>query len=156
MTLEEAIKLLKQYQGYEPMFPDGETLKHAFDLTDETVDTLLTALRPVSLELVEADRDGRCVVQEYNPGDPVWVVERDEIDEPDCVSGYVFVAYADGVVIVHPYIGDCGEIDAILYDCITETRENGECDLEVFPIEDCYCSKEDAKNALKGDRHETD
>ena len=53
MTLEEAIKLLKQYQGYEPMFPDGETLKHAFDLTDETVDTLLSALRPVSREQVE-------------------------------------------------------------------------------------------------------
>ena len=53
MTLEEAIKLLKQYQGYDPMFPDGETLKHAFDLTDETVDTLLTALRPVSREQVE-------------------------------------------------------------------------------------------------------
>ena len=53
MTLEEAIKLLKQYQGYDPMFPDGETLKHAFDLTDETVDTLLTALRPVSREKVE-------------------------------------------------------------------------------------------------------
>lgn len=51
--LEKAIKLLKQYQGYEPMFPDGETLKHAFDLTDETVDTLLTALRPVSRERVE-------------------------------------------------------------------------------------------------------
>ena len=53
MTLEEAIKLLKQYQGYDPMFPDGETLKHAFDLTDETVDTLLAALRPVSRERVE-------------------------------------------------------------------------------------------------------
>ena len=53
MTREEAIKLLKQYQGYEPMFPDGETLKHAFDLTDETVDTLLTALHPVSREQVE-------------------------------------------------------------------------------------------------------
>lgn len=53
MTLEEAIKILKQYQGYDPMFPDGETLKHAFDLTDETVDTLLTALRPVSREQVE-------------------------------------------------------------------------------------------------------
>ena len=53
MTLEEAIKVLKQYQGYDPMFPDGETLKHAFDLTDETVDTLLTALRPVSREQVE-------------------------------------------------------------------------------------------------------
>ena len=53
MTLEEAIKLLKQYQGYDPMFPDGETLKHAFDLTDETVDTLLTALRPFSREQVK-------------------------------------------------------------------------------------------------------
>ena len=53
MKIEEAIKLLKQYQGYEPMSPDGETLKHAFDLTDETVDTLLTALRPVSRERVE-------------------------------------------------------------------------------------------------------
>lgn len=56
MTNEEAIKLLKQYQGYDPMFPDGETLKHAFDLTDETVDTLLTALRPVSREQVERMR----------------------------------------------------------------------------------------------------
>ena len=53
MNLEEAIKLLKQYQGYEAMFPDGEKLKHAFDLTDETVDTLLSALRPVSREQVE-------------------------------------------------------------------------------------------------------
>ena len=56
MKREEAIKLLKQYQGYDPMFPDGETLKHAFDLTDETVDTLLTALRPVSREQVEKIR----------------------------------------------------------------------------------------------------
>ena len=53
MTREETIKLLKQYQGYEPMFPDGEKLKHAFDLTDETVDVLLSALRPVSREQVE-------------------------------------------------------------------------------------------------------
>ena len=53
MTRGEAIKLLKQYQGYDPMFPDGETLKHSFDLTDETVDTLLAALRPVNREQVE-------------------------------------------------------------------------------------------------------
>ena len=56
MTLEDAIKFLKQYQGYEPMFPDGEKLKHAFDLTDETVDTLLTALRGPTREMVERMR----------------------------------------------------------------------------------------------------
>ena len=104
-------------------------------------------------ELVEADKDGRCVVQEYKSGDPIWVVERDEIDEPDRVSGYVFVAHANGVVIVHPYIGECGEIDAILYDCITETRDNMECDLEAFPFEDCYHSLEAAEAALKGDQN---
>ena len=66
MKREEAIKLLKQYQGYEPMFPDGETLKHAFDLTDETVDTLLTALRPVSREQVEKVWRGEWVEEPYS------------------------------------------------------------------------------------------
>ena len=65
MTREEAIKLLKQYQGYDPMFPDGETLKHAFDLTDETVDTLLTALRPVSREQVEKAWTAEWTVDEF-------------------------------------------------------------------------------------------
>jgi hypothetical protein len=52
MTREEAVRLLKQYQGYEPM-EYGQVLRHSFDLTDETVDTLLSALRPVSREQVE-------------------------------------------------------------------------------------------------------
>ena len=64
MKREEAIKLLKQYQGYEPMSPDGETLKHSFDLTDETVDALLTALRPVSREQVEKVWRGEWIVQQ--------------------------------------------------------------------------------------------
>ena len=79
MTLEEAIKLLKQYQGYDPMFPDGETLKHAFDLTDETVDTLLTALRPVSREKVEKVWRG-----EWTPGDSICpICEKNKFDGLD-------------------------------------------------------------------------
>ena len=68
MMLEKAIKLLKQYQGYEPMFPDGETLKHAFDLTDETVDTLLSALRPITREQVEKMR-GEWIIEDAGDGD---------------------------------------------------------------------------------------
>ena len=68
MKREEAIKLLKQYQGYEPMSPDGETLKHAFDLTDETVDTLLAALRPVSRERVEKVWRGEWVKRHKHRG----------------------------------------------------------------------------------------
>ena len=82
MTLEEAIKLLKQYQGYEPMFPDGETLKHAFDLTDETVDTLLTALRPVSRERVEKVFPG-CEKCRNQANWPSWI-EKGFVYCPKC------------------------------------------------------------------------
>ena len=79
MKREEAIKLLKQYQGYEPMSQDGETLKHAFDLTDETVDTLLTALRPVSREQVEKVWRG-----EWTPGDSICpICEKNKFDGLD-------------------------------------------------------------------------
>lgn len=73
MKREEAIKLLKQYQGYEPMSPDGETLKHSFDLTDETVDALLAALRPISREQVERMR-GEWVDKGWD-GDFSWKID---------------------------------------------------------------------------------
>ena len=52
MTRKEAIKRLRQYQGYEPG-DYGQIVKHNFDLSDETVDALLSALRPVSREQLE-------------------------------------------------------------------------------------------------------
>ena len=82
MTREEAILLLEQYQGYEPMFPDGETLKHAFDLTDETVDTLLTALRPVSREQVEKVFPG-CEKCRNQANWPSWI-EKGFVYCPKC------------------------------------------------------------------------
>ena len=79
MTREEAIKLLKQYQGYEPISPDGETLKHAFDLTDETVDTLLAALRPVSREQVERMRgEWKLIGAGKNGRGGIWYCTRCE------------------------------------------------------------------------------
>lgn len=94
-------------------------------------------------KLVEADK---------KKGQPVWVVERNKIEEPCEVGGYVFIALVDGVALVHPYIGGCGDIDDILYDCLEKTAEDMHCDLSAFPIEDCYLSKEAAELALKGER----
>lgn len=69
MNVEEAVLWLKRYQGYEP-FENGTVLKHSFDLTDETVDVILSAIgganigEPLTLEqLREMD------------GQPVWIVE---------------------------------------------------------------------------------
>ena len=104
MMLEKAIKLLKQYQGYEPMFPDGETLKHAFDLTDETVDTLLSALRPVSREQVEkvwkgewmgsgdGYADGELVYDTWTCSECGHVI--DEEDDPDMLPQFCPKCYA--------------------------------------------------------------
>ena len=78
MKREEAIKLLKQYQGYEPMFQDGETLKHAFDLTDETVDALLSALRPVSREQVEKAWRGEWMFKPFYKGTSRGAIECQE------------------------------------------------------------------------------
>ena len=85
MRLEEAIKLLKQYQGYEPISLDGETLKHAFDLTDETVDTLLTALRPVSREQVERMR-GEWVAKHRHRGGFRRVTGVDDMGEQRTIT----------------------------------------------------------------------
>ena len=101
-------------------------------------------------ELVEADRDSRCVVFFAKPGKEVWVVERDEIGKPDCVSGFVFMAEVGGFAIVHPFLGECGDIDEILNHCEEETARNYSCDVSVFPVADCYESYEAAEEALKG------
>jgi hypothetical protein len=44
MELHDAILYLKKYQGYLPISKEEGVRKHAFDLTDETVDALLAAL----------------------------------------------------------------------------------------------------------------
>ncbi len=44
MELHEAIMQLKRYQGYLPISEQEGARKHAFDLNDETVDTILIAL----------------------------------------------------------------------------------------------------------------
>lgn len=100
-------------------------------------------------EIVDSEKNNKFI-----PGQEVWVVERDEIGEPDCVSGFVFVAEVGGVAIVHPYLGGCGELDAILHNCLEETQENYDCNVSVYLIEDCYGSRESAELALKGEQNE--
>lgn len=100
-------------------------------------------------ELVEADIEGRCVVQEFAPGDEVWVVERDEDGNASEVSGFIFVASVNGVAIVSPSINDCSDIDFILSDFVEETATEFSGSLSGYPIFDCYKSRGEAKAALK-------
>lgn len=90
MNVEEAVLWLKRYQGYEP-FKNGTVLKHSFDLTDETVDVILSAIgganigEPLTLEQL----------REMERHTPVWAeVENKTIEGWDgywclCVRGKI-------------------------------------------------------------------
>ena len=100
-------------------------------------------------EMVQAKREGRCVVQKFAPGSEVWVVERDEDGEATEVSGVVFVVSVSGIAIVSPSINGCSDLDFILSDFVEETASNFSGDFSGYPISDCYKSHEEAQAALR-------
>lgn len=100
-------------------------------------------------EMVQAKREGRCVVQEFAPGSEVWIVERDEDGEATEVSGVVFVVSVNGVAIVSPSINGCSDLDFILGDFVEETASSFSGDFSGYPISDCYKSREEAEEALR-------
>ena len=47
----------------------------------------------------------------FEPGQEVWIVERDEDGEAYEVGGYVFLAEVAGYAILSPYVNDHGDLD---------------------------------------------
>lgn len=90
--------------------------------------------------------------RKFASGQEVWIVEREDGEATE-YSGYVCVAQVDMAVIVSPYINGSGDIVDILSDQIEQTAEGGTGDLEVYPISDCYETKEAAAAALKGEQN---
>lgn len=100
-------------------------------------------------ELVQADREGQCVLSPCKSGHEVWIVERDEDGEPECVTGCVFLAQVKGYVIVAGFLNGSGDVDEILEDQAEQTLIEYNGDLSVFPACDCYLDKESALKAMK-------
>lgn len=107
-------------------------------------------------ELAQADREGRCVVQRFSPGQVVWAVERNEDGEAVDFYGYVFVTSLRGIALVSPKINGSSEIDVILMDQVESRISSSGGSIEAYPIDDCYLTREEAEKALKGEGHETD
>lgn len=92
--------------------------------------------------------------KEFVPGLEVWAVERDEDGTAVGVAGLVFLAEVAGAVIATPYIYELDDVESILEYHIQETAVNGGTDLMVFPEADCYCSREEAKQAFRKEQEE--
>lgn len=100
-------------------------------------------------ELAQADREGRCVVTEFVPGNEVWVVERDEDGSAVDYSGMVFITSVNGIAILSPTINGCAELEFLLSDFVEETTMSGGGEFSGYPISDCYTTMEEAKAAFE-------
>lgn len=87
--------------------------------------------------------------KKFIPGEEVWVVERDEDGNACGFSGYVFLAEAVGAVILTSYINDLEDVEDLLDYHIEQTRDNYDTDLAVFPADDCYGTRDEARVAVE-------
>lgn len=85
----------------------------------------------------------------FEPGQEVFVVERDENDDPCDFSGYMFIASAGGHVIVSPFINDIDRLDLTMVYLAEDSAEGLSSSLRVFPWDDCYSTREDAQRAVQ-------
>lgn len=81
-------------------------------------------------------------------GSDVWIVERDEECEAVEVTCFMFLAKAEDYVICSSFVlGHDYSANTTLEYHANETRENYDTQLCVFPAEDCYETREEAKKA---------
>lgn len=102
----------------------------------------------------DVESEGRLIVLPCKPGDEVWIVERSEHDEPCDYSCYMFLASVSGAVICTAFINNYGTIEETIEYHVEETQENFDTNLAVFPMRDCYLTREEAKKALEGANNE--
>lgn len=87
----------------------------------------------------------------FKPGDLIYVIERDESDEVDCVSGVIFLAHSNDVAICSPCINDSSDLDDIIDYHIAETQMMGDTAVSFYPLKDCYADKEAARVAFESE-----
>ena len=92
----------------------------------------------------------------FEPGQEVWIVERDEDGEAHEVGGYVFLAEVAGYAILSPYVNDHGDLEYLLDYHRRDTCMDYDADLPVVYLDDCYPSQMAAHHALDEEVGEDD
>lgn len=80
-------------------------------------------------------------------GGEIWVIDREDGEAVD-ISCIQFLAKSKGCIIGTAWINDF-DIDETIEYHINETQENFDCELKVYPDEDCFTTKEEAEAKLK-------
>lgn len=123
------------------------------DMSDADMNPLQDAL-DVALDALRADLVD--TEKHFEPGQEVWIVERDEDGEACEVGGYVFLAEVAGYAILSPYVNDHGDLEYLLDYHRRDTCTDYDADLPVAFLGDCYPSQEAAHRALDEEVGEDD
>ena len=78
----------------------------------------------------------------------MYIVERDEDGKAFEVSGYMFLAKVGESVICTAYINSLETVEETLQYHVEETAANYDTDLAVFPLDDCFLTREEAEAHL--------
>lgn len=84
------------------------------------------------------------VEKHFEPGQLVWIVERDEDGEVFDVARYVFLAEVAGYAILSPYANYHDYLEYLLNYHRRETNTDYDEDLTVVRITDCFASQKAA------------
>lgn len=84
----------------------------------------------------------------YEPGDSVFVIEREPTGKPIRVTGYMFIALACGYAICSCYNLDYVNVKSIMKYKAMETSENDDTNFCVFRLDDCYDTYASALDAM--------
>ena len=87
------------------------------------------------------------IVSPLKVGDEIWVIDREDYEAVD-ISCIQFLAKSKGCVIGTAWINDY-DLDETIEFHIDETRNNFCTDLQVYPDEDCFITREEAEKALE-------
>ena len=133
---DKLIKLLEKARWQE-----------SFDAVFSSIDDILDM--PKGREyIVDYLLKNGVIVSPYKVGDEVWVINREPGEDAD-ISCIMFLAKSKGCIIGTSWINDY-DLDGTLLYHIHETQENYNTELMVYPDEDCFSTKEEAEQALKG------
>lgn len=88
------------------------------------------------------------IVPPCKVGDEIWVIDREDGEAVD-ISCIQFLAKSKGCIIGTAWINDY-DLDETLEFHISETQNNVDTDLKVYPNEDCFLTREEAEKALEG------
>ena len=102
------------------------------------------------MELANVSEPSSAQEKKFNPGDVVFVVERDaEGNVVNDVSGFIFLSEVNNVAFLSPKVNGQSSVAYLLDYCIKQARlDNDNCCIRAYPIADCYPTLIEAETAL--------